>query len=180
MSSKTDEEVALRVQKGDTDSFGLLIERYEVKLLRYAKRFIFDREDGRDLIQNVFLKAYVNIKSFDVGRKFSSWIYRIAHNEFVNEIKRRSKFQFFSFESDIIFPHLVSNDEVDTEFERKELKERLDNYLDKLDVKYREPLILFYSEDLSYKEISEILEIPISTVGVRVQRGRALLRRMIK
>ena len=88
---RTDEEVAALVQKGDIDSFRILVERYDPKLTRYAKRFFFHGDDGKDIVQEVFIKAYVNIKSFDTARRFSPWIYRIAHNEFVNNIKKRQK-----------------------------------------------------------------------------------------
>ena len=88
MTEQTDEQIAQAVQKGDSSAFGLLVERYEPKLLRYAKKFLFDYEDGKDIVQEVFIKAYSNIQSFDSGRSFSSWIYRIAHNEFINAIRK--------------------------------------------------------------------------------------------
>lgn len=179
VSPISDEEVVLSVQKGDPESFGILIEHYEQKLLRYAKRFIFNREDSRDLVQEVFIKAYVNIQSFDAGKKFSPWIYRIAHNEFLNAIKKRSRVKIFSFDSDIILPHPIAEETAQGETERRELKESMDKYLGKLDSKYREPLILYYFEDMDYKEISEVLEIPVSTVGVRLQRGKLLLKKIV-
>ena len=87
MDSRTDEEIAALVQAGDQAVFGLLLERYEEKLMRYAKKFIPDQDDANDIVQEIFIKAYINIKSFDIKRKFSPWIYRIAHNEFLNAIK---------------------------------------------------------------------------------------------
>ena len=68
INESTDEEIARMVQSGETEYFGILIERYEAKMLRYAKRFLFHHEDSKDLAQDVFLKAYTNIKSFDVSR----------------------------------------------------------------------------------------------------------------
>ena len=64
MADTTDESIALAVQKGDVHAFGVLVEKYEKKLLRYAKRFLFGYEDAADLVQEVFLKAYTNIQSF--------------------------------------------------------------------------------------------------------------------
>jgi RNA polymerase sigma-70 factor (ECF subfamily) len=180
MLEKIDEEIARQVQRGDVESFGLLIERYEQKLMRYAKKFIIGREDGKDLVQEVFIKAYVNIQSFDSAKKFSSWIYRIAHNEFINAIKKRSRTSIFSFDSDIIFPQPTAPQTADGEAEKKELKQILDRSLGKLDSKYREPLVLYYFEDMDYREIAEVLQIPISTVGVRLRRGKTLLKKMIK
>ena len=67
MPEKSDEEIAIQVQGGDSDSFRILVERYEPKIVRYAKRFFFDGDEGKDLVQEVFIKAYINIRSFDTG-----------------------------------------------------------------------------------------------------------------
>jgi RNA polymerase sigma-70 factor (ECF subfamily) len=179
---RTDEEIAAQVQRGDIESFRTLVERYEAKMARYAKRFFFDGDEGKDLVQDVFIKAYVNIKSFDASRRFSPWIYRIAHNEFVNNIKKRQKDRenVSIFDFDVLFPHLVAKETADEGFTKSELKNMLDGSLDKLSPKYKEPLVLYYFEDLDYKAIADILRIPISTVGVRLQRGRAMLKKIVK
>ena len=91
MKDITDEAIVIRVQSGDAESFAMLVERYEQKMLRYTKRFLFQMEDTEDLVQEVFLKAFVNIKSVDTTRKFSSWLYRIAHNESINALKKKKK-----------------------------------------------------------------------------------------
>jgi len=180
MMETTDEEIARKVQKGDTQSFGLLIERYEQKLLRYAKKFIFDSEEAKDLVQEVFMKAYMNIRSFEISRRFSPWIYRVAHNEFINAIRKKKKSPVFYIDFDIFFPHPISTQGADSEANKQDLKRMLDECLGKLDPKYREPLILYYFEEMDYKEISEILKIPISTVGVRLQRGKSVLKKIMK
>src|SRR3954463_6498094 len=87
--NETDEQVALAVQAGASNRFGELVERYEAKLLRYARKFLLDPDDAQDIVQDIFIKAYENLQSFDVSRRFSPWIYRIAHNEFVNALKKR-------------------------------------------------------------------------------------------
>lgn len=180
MLELTDEEIASRVQKGDVDAFGALAKRYEEKMIRYARKFLFGGEDVKDVVQEVFIKAYVNIKSFDVRRKFSSWLYRIAHNEFINAGKKKSRLPVFAFDLDSLFPHLTAKETADGDIERQEIKKVLDESLDKLDVKYREPLVLYYIEDFDYKEIADILQIPVSTVGVRLTRGKAMLKKIIK
>ena len=78
MAEMTDEEIALRVQRGDADAYGTLIERYQAKLMRYARKFLVDSEDATDIVQDIFIKTYENIQSFDATRRFSPWIYRIA------------------------------------------------------------------------------------------------------
>ena len=179
---RKDEEVAIQVQKGDIESFRILVERYEPKMTRYAKRFFFDGDEGKDLVQEVFIKAYVNIQSFDASRRFSPWIYRIAHNEFVNNIKKRQKERenVSIFDFDLLFPHLVAKETADDGFNKAEVKGMLEHSLNTLNAKYREPLVLYYFEDMDYREIADILHIPISTVGVRLQRGRAMLKKIVK
>jgi|SRR3989344_1114831 len=174
----TDEELASKVQAGDTESFGFLVERYEPKLKRYGTKFISNRAYIEDLVQDIFIKVYTNIQSFNTKMRFSPWIYRIAHNEFVNAIKKRVRTPLSFFDLDEVFPHLTSNETADGEAAESETKRMMDDCLDKLDSKYREPLILYYYEDMDYQEIAEIMHIPISTVGVRINRGKKLLRKI--
>ena len=179
MEEATDEDVVARVQAGDMSSFDILIERYEKKIKRYARKFLF-KDDADDIVQEVFIKAYINIKSFDAGKRFSPWIYRIAHNEFINAIKKKKTEKILFFDFDLLFPHPAARDSADGEAINNSLRSMLDKCLDKINVKYREPLVLYYFENLNYKEISDILHIPASTVGVRLARGKAILKKKVK
>ena len=179
MAEETDEAIAVRVQQGDGEAFGELIERYQAKLARYARKFLLDADDAADIVQDIFIKSYQNIQSFDVSRRFSPWIYRIAHNEFVNALKKRqSRRTVFTIDFDTLFPHLTAPDTADSAAIERDTRATLDRYLDKISPKYREPLVLYYLEELDYKEISEILQIPVSTVGVRLARGRTALSKI--
>lgn len=173
-----DEEIASLVQHGDTESFGILVERYEAKMMRYARKFLFSKEDIEDLVQNVFIKAYTNIQGFHTKRRFSPWIYRIAHNEFINAIKKKKRQPLFFLDTDTIFPHPQALDAIDQKIHDNDLKNTLLHYLDRLDPKYREPIILFYFEELGYMDIAEVLHIPVSTVGVRIRRGKTILQKI--
>lgn len=175
----SDEEIAALVQGGDVEAFGEIIRRYEPKMLRYAKKFLFAPEDGKDQVQEVFLKAYMNIKSFDISRKFSPWIYRIAHNEFINAIKKSRRLPVFSFDFDTLFPHPAAKETADKDITASEIKNLLDTSLQKINPKYRELLVLYYFEEMDYQEIAEVLQIPIGTVGVRLKRGREQLKKII-
>jgi len=108
MANETDEAIAILVQNGESEAFGMLVERYEEKLMRYARKFLRDPDDAKDIVQEVFIKAYENIQSFDASRRFSPWIYRIAHNEFVNGIKKRARGPIFGIDFDLVFPHLTA------------------------------------------------------------------------
>ncbi|OGY90135.1 MAG: hypothetical protein A2677_00410 [Candidatus Komeilibacteria bacterium RIFCSPHIGHO2_01_FULL_52_14] len=175
----SDEAIVLQVQKGDLQAFGALVERYERKLLRYARKFLLQEEDRKDLVQEIFIKAYTNIKSFDIHRKFSPWIYRIAHNEFVNAGKRKWRDTMHLVDFDVVLPHPAAKETADADVNRNDLRAILDRCLAQIDAKYREPLVLYYYEELGYKEIAEALQIPVATVGVRLQRGKAILQKLI-
>ncbi len=172
---KNDESLARAVQQGDSGAFNELVKRYEAKMLRYARKFLFRGDDCKDVVQEVFIKAYINIKSFDPNRRFSPWLYRIAHNEFINAVKKKIRLPF-SFDLDAVFPHPLAKETADSDADRGDIKKMLDRSLERIGPKYREVLVLYYYEDFDYKEIAEILKIPISTVGVRLSRGKAELK----
>ncbi len=177
--SQTDEEIVVRVQQGDSELFGVLMERYYKKLLRYGKRFVSDSAAIEDSVQDIFISTYKTINSFNPSLKFSSWLYRIAHNAFVNALRKqqRSHIPVPSFDLDVIIPHSVDEDAPPSEEELRAMREMIDRGLEKVKPKYREVLILHFLEDFSYKDISDILKIPIGTVGIRVMRGKEALRK---
>jgi RNA polymerase sigma-70 factor (ECF subfamily) len=172
----SDESLALSVQKGDTDAFGELVTRYEKKLARYGTKFLSNPEDITDLVQDVFLKAYQNMKSFDTSLKFSPWIYRIAHNEFVTALRKRSRRPLIHVDFDTFISHPVYDDPSEREREQKEIRAVLEKGIEELPDKYREVLILFYLEELSYQEVAEVLHVPVATVGIRLKRAREKLK----
>jgi RNA polymerase sigma-70 factor (ECF subfamily) len=178
MTELTDEQIAIAVKQGDSQAFGVLVERFEPKLLRYARKFLFDYEDGKDMVQEVFIKAYTNIQSFDADRSFSSWIYRVAHNEFINAIRKKGREPLSFFDPDTLFPHPTAPTQADDELKKSEVKQMVEKCLEKLDPKYREPLVLYYFEDMGYKQISEIMHIPISTAAIRLKRGKVSLQKI--
>jgi RNA polymerase sigma-70 factor (ECF subfamily) len=179
-SAKTDGDIINLVRLGETDLFSILIGRYEEKIKRYARKFLSDGEDINDVVQDIFIKVFVNIKSFDLKRKFSTWLYRIAHNELVNHLKKRKKMPLPLIDMDILFPYYISKNEAGEEMDRRDFSKKIESCVNELDWKYREPIFLYYMEDLSYKEISEILQVPVSTVGVRMKRAKETLKSSCK
>jgi RNA polymerase sigma-70 factor (ECF subfamily) len=173
----SDEALAKIICSGEKERFGELIDRYEPKLTRYVKRFTQHTDDVTDIVQTIFIKAYTHLQSFDQARSFNSWVYRIAHNESVNYLKKRGgeKVSFMDF--DTFFPHPFAPETSDKDALDAEAKEVLDKSLQKISPKYREVLILYYYEELSYQEIADILHIPTSTVGVRIRRGKESLQK---
>lgn len=181
-SEKRDEEIASSVQAGNTDLFGELVYRYEKKIARYAAKILYNQDDIQDVVQDIFTKAYVNINSFDSSRKFSSWLYRIAHNEIVNVFKKNKRINFLpTFDLDSFLLHrLNSRNDIHEELDKKEIRALVDTSLDLIDERYREPIILYYMEDFSYKEIADIMHIPISTVGIRIKRAKKVIKNILE
>lgn len=176
----TDEELARSVQQGDTEPFGELMVRYEKKLARYGTKFFSDREDITDLVQETFVKVYQNIQSFDASLKFSPWIYRIAHNEFVSALRKKSRRPLITVDFDTFLAHPVYEDTTISDHEQKEMRALIEKGLAELKPKYREVLVLFYLEELSYNEIADVLRVPVSTVGIRLKRAREALEAVYK
>ncbi|MBV9159377.1 MAG: RNA polymerase sigma factor [Candidatus Kaiserbacteria bacterium] len=174
----TDEEIARTVQEGDIEGFGELVERYEAKLLRYGRKFLPRTEDIEDIVQDAFVSAFQNIKSFDTSRRFSPWIYQIAHNAFVNALRKHSRNPLTMVDFDTFLSYHVEEAPTDMEREHKEMRELIEKGLDELSPKSREILVLFYLEDFSYTEIADILQVPVGTVGVRLKRAREQLRQV--
>jgi RNA polymerase sigma-70 factor (ECF subfamily) len=172
----TDEELVARVQQGDKETFGALMERYEEKLLRYGRKFLSRHEDIEDIVQDVFVSAYQNIKDFDTSQRFSPWVYRIAHNALINALKRHSYNPLTLVDFDTLVSHTAYEDPAPLEREQREMRAMIDRGLDRLQPKYREVLILHYLEDMQYKEIADILQIPSGTVGIRIKRAKEALR----
>lgn len=173
-----DEEIVELVRNGNKEFYTEIVQRYQAKLLRYVTYLIQDRESASDVVQDAFIKAFVNLWGFDTKRKFSSWIYRITHNEAINYLKKQKR--------EILIKDKVLEGLVDTrkqpedEFNHGELKKMIKECLEELPIKYRSPLVLFFLEAKSYEEISDTLRIPIGTIGTRINRGKKLIQRICK
>jgi RNA polymerase sigma-70 factor, ECF subfamily len=171
----SDEKIVAKVVRGEVDSYGELMSRYEQKLLRYVIYLARDQISAADVVQDTFIKAYQNLRGFNDKYKFSSWIYRIAHNETMNAIKREK--------------HINLNVDIETLEDSKEsgvihdidesiMKQGLANCMKQLKPKYREVLMLQYFENMKYSEIADILQIPVSTVGVRSARAKTAIKQI--
>jgi RNA polymerase sigma-70 factor (ECF subfamily) len=177
---QSDEELAALVQKRDELAFAELMKRYTAKLLRYGKRILLTENNIGDTVQDIFVTVYKNIEDFDTTRQFSPWIYRIAHNAFVDVIRKNAKGPLYVFDFDRIIPHPTYEDPLILEKEREEFRVLLGKGLKELSPEYREIIDLYYFEDFSYKEIADILHIPIGTVGIRLSRARESLKKKFK
>lgn len=167
----------------DSNAYAPLVRRYQAPLTRYLFRLgAKSRGDVDDILQEVFIKAYRNLNGYDTSLKFSSWIYRIAHNEAITFFKKGSRGpQVARTEDELVAFNEIADD--------SDLVEELDSRMDaqlvrdaiaKLDPKYREVLILRYLEDHSYEEISDILQKPAGTVATLISRAKKRLREILE
>lgn len=174
-SDKTDNEL-VELSLDNSDWFLCLTRRYESKLLYYIMRISkFSKEDAEDVLQDVFIKTYYNLNEFDPELRFSSWIYRIAHNETVSAIRKKSvrPTLFLDVEDMEKFEGALDLiKDIDNEFDKKNINEALSQ----LDEKYREVLVLRYLEEKEYLEIADILKKPVSTIGNLILRGKKLFK----
>lgn len=175
----TDEEVVRRTL-ADKEAFGLLIERYEAKLLRYLERLgVGVLEDREDILQNAFVKAYKNLNSFDPTLSFSSWMYRIAHNEAMSffRFKHARPQVILSEEGEVLLTELRDEDSDTSHVAELRLsRERLAEAFAILSPQYRDALTLRYFEDRSYTEMSDILQVPVGTVSTLLHRAKRALK----
>ena len=180
----SDLELISLIQKRNKNAYSHLTERYSKKLFTYIFHFVGDKHETEDILQNVFSKTYKNLDKFDVSRKFSSWIYRIAHNESVNFLKRRNKRYTVSWE-DISTTKdkldTATNEEIPEEkWAHMEIVREIDEALEKLPPKYKQVLKLRYFQEYSYEEIGDILKKPINTIGTLINRAKKKLLKIAK
>lgn len=177
-TNSTDEVLARAAQDGNAASFGVLVGRFEPKLKRYGTKFLRESMDIEDMVQEIFIQAYRALKSYDPSQRFSPWIYRIAHNTFVNALRKKSRLPFFTIDFDSLVSHPHAEETAERESEQREMKAMVEKGLAEISESYREVLILYYQEELSYKEIADVLRVPVGTVGVRMRRAKAALAKV--
>lgn len=174
------------VLKGDQNAYGEVVELYKDKVFQLCYRMLGNRHDAEDIAQEAFIRAYININSFNLNKKFSSWIYRIATNLCIDRMRKKKPDYFLDAEVPgteglTMYSQVASKSPLpETELESMELQETVQAEIIKLPEKYRSVIVLKYMEELSLNEISEILDLPLGTVKTRIHRGREALRQQLK
>ena len=175
-----------QVLKGDQNAFAELVELYKDKVFQICYRMLGNRHEAEDIAQEAFIRAFVNIETFNQKRKFSTWLFRIATNLCIDRIRKKKPDYFLDAEvagtegltmySQVAADVQLPEDEV----ENMELQETIQLEISKLPEKYRSVIVLKYIEELPLQEISEILDLPLGTVKTRVHRGREALRKQLR
>lgn len=173
-----DEQVAELVLENKQE-FNVLVDRYAKKIQRYVARLTGNWQESEDITQEVFFKAYVNIASFDPRLKFSSWLYRIAHNESVNFIKKNYRVKNVELNDNLDYGDSEGKDilqKIDSKFS----SQAVISALYQLNTRDREIIELVYFEEKSYLEVSDILKMPLNSVGPTLNRAKGKLRKVIE
>lgn len=175
MNSLTDEVLARRALQ-ELPCFEELILRYEGKLKHYVLRIShFSEMETEEILQEIFIKVWKNLNDFDEGLKFSSWIYRIAHNETISawrKAKSRGDTERAQLAPEM-FDQIADEFDFVKDVEAQFTAEQVYAVLEQLPEKYRHVLILKFIEDKSYDEICDILQKPPGTVATLISRAKA-------
>ncbi len=180
----SDEELMERVQRDHTESFELLVDRYQLRLCKFIFRYTRNYQDAEDLAQETFLRVYRCRKAYRRIAKFSTWLYTIALNLTKSHHRKHSKVVVISINSkedkDRELPELFDSKTQPDEFtDLNMLKGRVEQAIELLPRDYRQVILMREIYELSYEEISNITGLPMGTVKSRISRGRSRLQHML-
>lgn len=182
IKSLTDGELIVGALAGRSDGFEEIVRRYQRPITGYVFRMLGNYESSLDVTQEVFIKVYNSLTKYNDEYKFSTWLYRIAHNAAIDHMRRNSM-QTQSIEvenSDGTFQLQIESrgPSPEQEHERGEWRNEIDEVVKCLPSTYRDLIILRHSKDLSYDEIAEITSLPLGTVKNRLFRAREMMREL--
>ncbi len=182
----SDEILVAKCQKGDKQAFELLIKKYQRRIFHLIYRITQDPAVVEPIAQEVFFKAYRSISSFRGHAKFYTWLYRIAVNTSLSQIKKesasenREKHIEYDLHASTLQSDSMKTEDPEELFMRKEFFKHLLDSLRCLPEELRTAVVLREFSGMNYEEISEIMEIPLGTVRSRIFRARARLREMLE
>lgn len=180
MVDMVDQRLLQRAKRGDRAAFSELVDRYRDRIYAFLYRMVHDREEALDLAQETFLRVYRSLHSFRLEQPFKPWLYRIANNLAIDYLRKRKdtisldapidkeEGWFMQIADQRPGPELLH--------EQSELADYLVDLIEQLPENYRNVILLRHGQDLSYQEIAEILQVPVSTIKTRLFRAREALR----
>ena len=180
LAAASDRDLVATAVSGVEGSFEELVRRYQRPISAYVYRMVGNYESALDLTQEIFIKVYSSLRRYRAEFKFSTWIYKIAHNAAIDHLRRTATRE----QSLVMGPE---NDQFDLplesallspeqESERKERRGEIESVVRALPSNYRELIVLRHSQDLSYEEIVEVTGLPLGTVKNRLFRAREMMR----
>lgn len=185
-SREADKELLEAVLAGDTTAYRGLVEKYQGRVYAMTYGMLRNREDARDITQEAFVKAYHNLESFRLESSFYTWLYRIAMNLAIDFVRKRKRRPTTSFEEGVAaregdgsIAAIHHQDSPRRTMERQQLYGRIMDAMEKLPDDQRQVVLLRELEGLSYKEISEVMDIPEGTVMSRLFYARKKLQKLL-
>jgi RNA polymerase sigma-70 factor (ECF subfamily) len=180
LSAIADCDLVTRAIAGREDGFEELVRRYQRPIAAYVYRMVGDYDAALDLTQEVFIKVYSSLVRYRPEFKFSTWIYKIAHNASIDHMRRNStREQALTSEVDgeeREMPVMSRKLSPEQESEKEERRAEIERVVRQLPATYRELIILRHQHDLSYDEIAEVMSVPLGTVKNRLFRAREMMR----
>ena len=178
----SDEKLISRFQEGDINAYNELVKRYKDRLLNFVLRYFNNVEQAEDVVQDTLIKLYTHASYYKNVAKFSTWIFTIAKNNALTELrknKRKKTDSLWTEDGQIID---INSKEVslDSKVQNEIAIDQLNKFLDEIPENFRMAVVLRDFQELSYEEISKILEIPIGTIKSRINRGRIQLAEKMK
>ena len=182
----SDDGLAARAKNGDMKAFDMLHKRYRSRILNYIYRYIGDYQRAEEITQETFLRVYKHLATYQPLEKFSSWLYRIATNLSKNALRDRRHDPKISLNVPVSegVPELIESipgdlPQPDKKAEQKEFEKEVQKAIDSLPGKYKTVLLLCGTQNMSYQEAAETLKCSMQTVGVRLNRARKMMRKIL-
>jgi RNA polymerase sigma-70 factor (ECF subfamily) len=184
--TSSDQQLVRRALKGEERAFEELVRRYQKPIVNFIARMVGNYDLALDLSQDVFVKAFVALRTYNEGFKFGSWIFKIASNTVIDHLRKASPAissldKPVATEDDEIQMDLASTALIpDEELEQTETRSILVQLIRQLPEAYRHMIVLRHINELSYEEMAEITDLPLGTVKNRTFRAREMMRHMIE
>ena len=178
----SDEKLILRFQEGDINAYNELVKRYKDRLLNFVLRYFNNVEQAEDVVQDTLIKLYTHASYYKNVAKFSTWIFTIAKNNALTELRKNKRKKTDSLWTDDgqVIDINSKEESLDSKVQNEIAIDQLNKYLDEIPENFRMAVVLRDFQELSYEEISKILEIPIGTIKSRINRGRIQLAEKMK
>jgi RNA polymerase sigma factor (sigma-70 family) len=178
MRNLSDQEIIDSVRKGNDSDYSIIVNRYKNKAFSMLKRMLKNEFDAEEVLQDCFLKAYKSLIAFKGEAKFSTWFYRIVYNTALTKLssqKRKTETEMTSVEDHFNLESAYGANEI----EKTDMNEFIHELIGKLPERYSAIITMFYLNEMSIEEISEVMGITVSNVKVMLYRSRNALRDLI-